>query len=175
MWDWNAAFDKTLKIFKINAKNLADASGLSRPLISRFRNGKQPTTTDSLAAMLPNMPPEAVNYLFVSLLASGGVRPKDFINQQTEGLTALELLEILILLSKKINAEKITILNGEVAILGDIDSPLDKSGLYYGSSKDKDTMGKIFRSKEQPLDIVKEPTPLINIESPDDSGDPDIS
>ncbi|MEM7555207.1 MAG: helix-turn-helix transcriptional regulator [Cyanobacteria bacterium P01_A01_bin.84] len=69
--NFNQAFDTTLKEFKINAKQLAEKSGITPQSISDFRRGKKNIQTDSLEKLLEFLPIEARIYFFSLLLGKG--------------------------------------------------------------------------------------------------------
>lgn len=66
--NFNQAFDNTLKEFKINAKQLAQKSGIAPQSISEFRREKKNIQTDSLERLLEFLPIEARIYFFSLLL-----------------------------------------------------------------------------------------------------------
>ena len=66
--NFNQDFDTTLKEFKINAKQLAEKSGIAPQSISEFRRGKKTIQTDSLEKLLESLPFEAKAYFFSLLL-----------------------------------------------------------------------------------------------------------
>lgn len=68
--DFNLAFDRTLKKFHINAKELAVKSEISAQTISDFRRGKKSIKTDNLGKLLGALPAEAISYFFSTLLGS---------------------------------------------------------------------------------------------------------
>ena len=67
--NFNQDFDTTLKEFKINAKQLAEKSGIAPQSISEFRRGKKTIQTDSLEKLLESLPFEARIYFFGLLLS----------------------------------------------------------------------------------------------------------
>ncbi len=68
--DISTAFDRTLNRFGISGKWLAEQSGVSEVVISRFRNGRQ-VQTDTLGKLLVALPFEVQQYFFESLLGAG--------------------------------------------------------------------------------------------------------
>lgn len=67
--NFNKAFDATLKNFGINAKQLAEQSGITPQSISEFRRGKKTIQTDSLEKLLGCLSFEAKVYYFSLLLS----------------------------------------------------------------------------------------------------------
>ena len=68
--NFNLAFDRTLKEFRISAKKLAEQSGVAPQTISDFRRGKKSIQTDSLGKLLGALPADAISYFFSALLGS---------------------------------------------------------------------------------------------------------
>jgi transcriptional regulator with XRE-family HTH domain len=61
------AFDKTLKNFGINARQLSEQSGVSEKMISLFRNNRQRIYSDSFEKLLDALPLEARLYFLIQL------------------------------------------------------------------------------------------------------------
>ena len=76
--NFNLAFDRTLKEFRISAKKLAEQSGVAPQTISDFRRGKKSIQTDSLGKLLGALPADASAYFFSALLGSS-LAPENFI------------------------------------------------------------------------------------------------
>lgn len=61
-------FDEMLIHFKLNAKAIANASGVSEVMVSRFRNGRMDLGAAKLIALLACVPDEAREWYFANLL-----------------------------------------------------------------------------------------------------------
>ena len=64
------AFNATLEDHKILATTIAETSGVSEGVISRFRTGKREVTTRIIQQMLDALPEKSYQY-FLSILGSG--------------------------------------------------------------------------------------------------------
>ena len=100
--DFSLAFNLTLNHFDISAKHLAQQSGVSEVVISRFRNGHQ-TKTETLSRLLECLPVHQREYFF-SIVASGENsknKPEINIECWIESATIEELHRTMLLISHK--------------------------------------------------------------------------
>ena len=66
--DFSKAFDQTLVEFDLNARDIANESGVAEASISRFRSGKKDITTSSFGKLLSALPTDAQQHLCFKLL-----------------------------------------------------------------------------------------------------------
>ena len=94
--NFNKSLDATLKEFKINAKNLAEKSGVTPQSISEFRRGKKSIQTDSLEKLLEFLPFEAKVYFFGLLLGE-----KISTEKLVASMNQEQIAELMIAIAKK--------------------------------------------------------------------------
>ncbi|MDV2997602.1 MAG: hypothetical protein N4J56_007307 [Chroococcidiopsis sp. SAG 2025] len=85
-------FGEMLVRFGINAKELAEAAGVSEMMVSRFRNGKVDLGSARLLALLANVPDEASEWYLSQII---GVKPKASLRSQFLAASSREKAEVL--------------------------------------------------------------------------------
>lgn len=75
MMSFSQEFDQTLSHFGISARWIANESGVSEVIISKFRNGKKEVQTDTLSKLIGALPSEVQEYYFGRLLGTS-IHPK---------------------------------------------------------------------------------------------------
>lgn len=95
------ALDRTINEFGISATWLAERSGVSQRMISRFRNGKQQIYSDSLEKILDTLPSDARVYFFQLL----GVSPIS-LKASIEVMDDMELAILLSAIAEKLQKGK---------------------------------------------------------------------
>lgn len=99
--EWNQSFDLTLKTYGVNARQLAQKSGVSEITISRFRKGRQPMNTDNLNALLSALPQKIQNHFFKLLLGEDAfAQPK--LEDLIEEMDSQELAKCLRILANRV-------------------------------------------------------------------------
>lgn len=61
----NEAFDFVMTHYQINADEIAQASGIHKTAISKFRNGHHAMNSDNLQKLIKSLPPKAIAHFNV--------------------------------------------------------------------------------------------------------------
>ncbi len=93
--NWNQAFDRTLKTYRISAKWLSEQSGVSEISISKFRRGHVSMTTDTLNTLLVAMPEGARQYFFETLLGTAVTARAQTLEEMIEDMDSRSLTSVL--------------------------------------------------------------------------------
>lgn len=99
--DISRSFDKTLKKFNLSAREVAQESGVTEGVISKFRNSRQTIQTDTFDKLMSVLSDEAKIYFF-SLLLGKEIN----IEMLVSGMDAATLSELLLIIANKINPKK---------------------------------------------------------------------
>lgn len=97
--DFSLAFNLTLNQFGISAKQLAQQSGVSEVVISRFRNGHEVRTV-TLSRLLECLSVQQREHFF-GLVASSENKPRINMESWVESATVEELHQMMLLISHK--------------------------------------------------------------------------
>lgn len=68
--NFNKALDLTLKEFRLSAKAISEASGVSEGSLSRFRRGERDIHAANLERIVSALPPEAKQFFYAHCLCS---------------------------------------------------------------------------------------------------------
>lgn len=95
-------FDQTLNSCGISGKWLAERSGVSEVVISRFRRGRQ-VQTDTLGRLLVALPFEAQKYFFESLLGTNVKARPQSLQEMVEEMEPQALAGVLLAIAGSIS------------------------------------------------------------------------
>lgn len=82
--------------FKLNARSICEASGVSEIMISRFRNANVDLGSSKLVALIQSLPPEAKEWYLSQLFGSV---PKETVRSLIDSASSKEKGEILIMIA----------------------------------------------------------------------------
>lgn len=105
------AFDEMMIRYRLEARKLAGASGVSEVQISRLRNGKD-LYAGTLLDLLSAVPTDAREY-FLSLVF--GAKPEEDMRSLVMNAKASDISELLALLAERVNSDSTVLLSHEYA------------------------------------------------------------
>jgi DNA-binding Xre family transcriptional regulator len=81
----NQAFDFVMTHYQINADEIAQASGIHKTAISKFRNGHHAMNSDNLQKLIKSLPPKAIAHFNVLAFYSDAEEKKSELKVPEEG------------------------------------------------------------------------------------------